>query len=363
MALSRVGSIPTLSEEGNNERQGRSRNLKEEMSHKTNVLGFRRGVEAIRLEGGRQGYAEVGDLIGGQSTWVSTSKSQYGDQVRKDRRIRTLLTDRLEEEGCLLNQLKIQRGASGVSVYVDGYLLEDQTIISGVFGEDRPTTAKVDGSEGVRDIRTQAGRERRETAISKQVEGGQPVSIRFVLLNQYLKEQSGEEGEESAKSGGVSDGLGAVDRQNLLRLLRVHHVACVPALTKLLGYLLGGGRQPQESVRRCGTLIQQTYDTVVKQERASAKKTYPVNQNRRVQAPKVTPKNLEERVRLEKVAGVRGVYVQWKGRLGGSERSRIVRFRRGPRPRHTLAAARDYGHRDVNTPVGTVSVSVWRYVV
>ena len=59
--------------------------------------------------------------------------------------------------------------------------------------------------------------------------------------------------------------------------------------------------------------------------------------------------------------GLKGYLLRFKGRIGGSERSRIIRYRSGPLPRHTVSAALDHGFSEVKTVSGKVSVTVRTY--
>lgn len=60
-------------------------------------------------------------------------------------------------------------------------------------------------------------------------------------------------------------------------------------------------------------------------------------------------------------AGCKGVKIQCKGRLGGSELARMETQIRGSIPLHTLQAHVDYGFATCRTTMGTIGIKVWLY--
>lgn len=60
-------------------------------------------------------------------------------------------------------------------------------------------------------------------------------------------------------------------------------------------------------------------------------------------------------------AGVKGVKIMCKGRLGGAEMARRETQIRGSIPLHTLQAHVDYGFAICRTKYGTIGVKVWLY--
>jgi small subunit ribosomal protein S3 len=69
------------------------------------------------------------------------------------------------------------------------------------------------------------------------------------------------------------------------------------------------------------------------------------------------------KMRLESAmaAGVKGVKIMCKGRLGGAEMARSETQLRGSIPLHTLQAHVDYGTATCRTKYGTIGVKVWLY--
>ncbi|MBM3566325.1 MAG: 30S ribosomal protein S3, partial [Alphaproteobacteria bacterium] len=59
--------------------------------------------------------------------------------------------------------------------------------------------------------------------------------------------------------------------------------------------------------------------------------------------------------------GAQGIRVNCSGRLGGAEIARVVWYREGQVPLHTLRANIDYGTSTANTSYGTCGVKVWIY--
>jgi len=58
-------------------------------------------------------------------------------------------------------------------------------------------------------------------------------------------------------------------------------------------------------------------------------------------------------------AGAKGIKISCSGRLGGAEMARIVWFKEGRIPLHTLKADIDYGQKDAITKFGVIGVKVW----
>jgi small subunit ribosomal protein S3 len=59
--------------------------------------------------------------------------------------------------------------------------------------------------------------------------------------------------------------------------------------------------------------------------------------------------------------GAEGIRVNCSGRLGGAEIARLVWYREGRVPLHTLRANIDYGTATAKTSYGTCGVKVWIY--
>ena len=58
-------------------------------------------------------------------------------------------------------------------------------------------------------------------------------------------------------------------------------------------------------------------------------------------------------------AGAKGIKISCSGRLGGAEMARIVWFKEGRIPLHTLKADIDYGQKNAITKFGVIGVKVW----
>ena len=58
-------------------------------------------------------------------------------------------------------------------------------------------------------------------------------------------------------------------------------------------------------------------------------------------------------------AGARGVKITCRGRLGGSEMSRVEQYKEGRVPLHTLRADIDYGTAEALTTYGLIGIKVW----
>jgi small subunit ribosomal protein S3 len=62
---------------------------------------------------------------------------------------------------------------------------------------------------------------------------------------------------------------------------------------------------------------------------------------------------------LDILPEVKGIRIQFKGRLNGSDRSKIQWFKYGQIPFHTLKESIDYGYAPAFTPYGVCSIKVW----
>jgi len=70
---------------------------------------------------------------------------------------------------------------------------------------------------------------------------------------------------------------------------------------------------------------------------------------------------MKMRMEAAMAAGVKGVKIMCKGRLGGAEMARRETQIRGSIPLHTLQAHVDYGFAICRTKYGTIGVKVWLY--
>lgn len=70
---------------------------------------------------------------------------------------------------------------------------------------------------------------------------------------------------------------------------------------------------------------------------------------------------LKQRIDAAMAAGVKGIKIQCKGRLGGAEMARSLTQIRGSIPLHTLQAHIDYGFAMCRTTYGAIGIKVWVY--
>jgi small subunit ribosomal protein S3 len=70
---------------------------------------------------------------------------------------------------------------------------------------------------------------------------------------------------------------------------------------------------------------------------------------------------MKQRLEATMQAGVKGIKIMCKGRLGGAEMARRETQIRGSIPLHTLQANVDYGYAVSKTTFGVIGVKVWLY--
>ena len=78
---------------------------------------------------------------------------------------------------------------------------------------------------------------------------------------------------------------------------------------------------------------------------------------RRVSIRRAVKRSVQSAQRL----GAEGIRINCSGRLGGAEIARLVWYREGRVPLHTLRANIDYGTATAKTSYGTCGVKVWIY--
>jgi len=78
---------------------------------------------------------------------------------------------------------------------------------------------------------------------------------------------------------------------------------------------------------------------------------------RRVSFRRATKRAVQQAMKL----GAKGIKVRCSGRLGGAEMSRVLGYREGRVPLHTLRADIDYGFSQARTTYGVIGVKVWIY--
>lgn len=289
------------------------------MSQKTHPIGFRLGIKpnvrAKTSEGNessssvRKSYS-LKDLHGQTSRWAidnTNVNNTYGYYTQRDRQIKQLVEEVLEEDGYITNKVIVTRSPSYVGIYADAYELKEP-----VYNYQTPQGQKVDTTS------LEASRSRSvnttliEEYISDYLEKGKPVRLQFVKLEPSRT--------QPVEIGGTNKN---VDLQNVVALLTQDNIPCCNLLAKVLTLKRSqGGRQERET-RRVVTKLRKTISGT----------SY----------------------------GVKGYLLRFKGRIGGSERSRIIRYRSGPLPRHTVSAALDHGFSEVKTVSGKVSVTVMTY--
>lgn len=146
-----------------------------------------------------------------------------------------------------------------------------------------------------------SSRSKLEYYISQCIEHGQPVHIQFTnLVNRTASKDKQQERT-------ITD---------VLEVLRKNKIPCCNVVTKVLVNMINNGQREREVLRS---------------------------------VTKTMNKYTANYLRV------------FKGRIGGSERSRIIRYRNGPMPRHTVSAAIDQGYSEVNTASGKVSIKLMVY--
>lgn len=78
---------------------------------------------------------------------------------------------------------------------------------------------------------------------------------------------------------------------------------------------------------------------------------------RRVSFRRATKRAVTQAMKL----GAKGIKIRCSGRLGGAEMSRVLWYREGRVPLHTLRADLDYGFSIARTTYGVIGVKCWVY--
>jgi small subunit ribosomal protein S3 len=78
---------------------------------------------------------------------------------------------------------------------------------------------------------------------------------------------------------------------------------------------------------------------------------------RRVSFRRATKRAVQQAMKL----GAKGIKIRCSGRLGGAEMSRVLWYREGRVPLHTLRADIDFGISEAHTTYGVIGVKVWVY--
>lgn len=272
------------------------------MGQKTHPIGFRIGVLS---KSNSNGYSDK-DIHGLTSRWAISNSgniNNYSDLNQRDRIIKTIIEQFLEEDGYIRNKCIITRTSSYVGIYVDGIEVEEP---------NQYYQGENNSSEEKQGSKTRVSTKNIELYISKYVENNTPVHIQFVLLESKNKDFS-----EINRS--------EVDLHKAINLLIKENIPCCSVLAKIISQNRSqGGRRERETLRLVMKLMNNYYS---KEENGAFK----------------------------------GFLIIFKGRIGGSERSRIIRYRSGPMPRHTVSASIDQGYSEVNTVSGKVSVTVMAY--
>jgi len=276
------------------------------MGQKTHPIGFRIGVPS---KTNSIGYSQI-DIHGLTSRWAisnSGNVNNYSDLSQRDRIIKTIIEQFMEEDGYMTNKCIITRTSSYIGIYVDGIELEEPNVY--YQGESNSTEEKQTSiNNNVNSINTK----NIENYISKYVENNTPVHIQFVLLENKTKDFS-----EVNRS--------EIDLHKTISLLVKDNIPCCSVLAKIISINRSqGGRRERETLRLVMKLMNSYYSK-------------------------------------EEIGVFKGYLIMFKGRIGGSERSRIIRYRSGPMPRHTVSAGIDQGYSEVNTVSGKVSVTVMAY--
>lgn len=289
------------------------------MSQKTHPIGFRLGITphvSKITSGGKESNSttvrkrySLKDIHGQTSRWAvnnTNANNTYANYTQRDGLIKQLVEEVLEEDGYITNKVIVTRSPSYVGVYVDAYELKEP-----IYNYQTPQGKKIDTAslESTRNQRVNTNL--LESYVSDYVEKGKPVRIQFVKLEPSIV--------QTVEASSIKN----VDLLNVVQLLTQDNIPCCNLLAKVLTLKRGqGGRQERET-RRIITKLRKTVSS----------SSY----------------------------GLKGYLLRFKGRIGGSERSRIIRYRSGPLPRHTVSAALDHGFSEVKTASGKVSVTVMTY--
>lgn len=289
------------------------------MSQKTHPIGFRLGItpHVTKITSPsndsrstvRKSYS-LKDLHGQTSRWAvnnTNANHTYATYTQRDWLLKQIVEELLEEDGYITNKVIVTRSPSYVGIYVDAYELKEP-----LYNYQTPQGKKIDtaGIEATRNHTVNTTMI--ETYLSDFVENGKPIRIQFVKLEPSIS--------QTVEAGSTTKN---VDLQNVVHLLTHDNIPCCNLVAKVLAIKRGqGGRQERET-RRVVTKLRKTVSG--------------------------------------SVYGLKGYLLRFKGRIGGSERSRIIRYRSGPLPRHTVSAALDHGFSEVKTVSGKVSVTVMTY--
>lgn len=286
------------------------------MSQKTHPIGFRLGITprvSTTLAGNesssiRKAYS-LKDLHGQTSRWAINNPSSvntYGNYTQRDGLIKGLIEEVLEEDGYITNKVIVTRSPSYVGIYVDAYELTEP-----LYNYQTPQGQKIDTVSLDTSRSHGVNTKLIENYVSDYIENGKQVRIQFVKLQPSSP--------QVIEAGSTKN----VDLQNVVQLLVQDNIPCCNLLAKVLTIKRGqGGRQERETIR-----------VITKLRKTVTGSSY----------------------------GLKGYLLRFKGRIGGSERSRIIRYRSGPLPRHTVSAALDHGFSEVKTVSGKVSVTVMTY--
>lgn len=78
---------------------------------------------------------------------------------------------------------------------------------------------------------------------------------------------------------------------------------------------------------------------------------------RRVSFRRATKRAVQQAMKL----GAKGIRIRCSGRLGGAEMSRVLQYREGRVPLHTIRADLDFGMAEAGTTYGQIGVKTWIY--
>lgn len=316
------------------------------MAQKTHPIGFRLGVQT---KGSQPGYHRWKDLHGTSSRWTvqNGGVERYAVLTQRDKIIKNLVEQFLEEDGYLVNKCIVHRTSTYVGVYVDVIRLEDEALTRTSFKPAKKTSATPSKPSETFDKTTSL-----QDYLSKKLEYGLPCIIQVYELNEYLSAQATAREASQSNKADARDAVGLVDFRNAIKLAQSgflrgtkkgfnatgNPLPISNARAKIVSHRLSGGRRHRDVLRS------------IRKELASA---FENNKSKFVDTAKSEEKSSSI---------VKGFQRILKGRISGSERSRILRYRSGPRPRHTVSAALDHGFAEVNTPSGKLSVTIRLYI-
>lgn len=387
------------------------------MGNRSNPRGVRLGVTPRGVISAKGTYHGYKDIKGWSSRWTTNTATRQGTWSQRDHQIRELLEEWATNEGRVVNHTQVYRTAGYVGVYVDVYKVWEERLVTGPYGPQRGlhvprgsggkvkatgTLAVAKGGQGKGGKRwtgPEVGTAGLEDLVSRRLEGGKPVSIQLVCLNEYLLTVDADHWRElndavvagrrrtyrwdrrqaTTLLGRVPSAVAWSKRISKRRSAQQFQARTFRGRRELLDgfsesqwglWTLGPDLEAREKRRKGG----KARGTRKRGRPQALKEVHPrVSEQRRSRGALVGQREpreggreeravLEERVwktqrkRVEKSSGgfggVKGLVWSVKGRLGGRDRARGREHRKGSIPHHTRTAARDCGEVSIDTGRG-----------